>query len=150
MDSWRRKERLWTVSFLTVGCSLLFYLLQPQPVPFLPPPAPAPHLQRIVDRGTLRVVTVNSPVTYYRLQDREVGFEFDLAGLFAQQLGVNLEIITVSKYQDLFAAINSDVADLAAASITVTEPRTRQVKFGPGYLEVTQEVIYREQKLCLA
>ena len=127
-------------AFVIVGCLLLSYLLQSHPVL---PPATVPHLQRILERGTLRVATVNSPVTYYQLQDREVGFEFDLAGLFAERLGVTLEIVTVPQYQQLFQIINDDIADLAAASITVTAPRSNQVRFGPSYMEVTQEVIYR-------
>jgi membrane-bound lytic murein transglycosylase F len=141
MGSMQRKERVWTVSFLAVGTLLLLFLLITRPAPPLEPQLP--HLQRIIDSGVLRVATVNSPVTYYQLQDQDVGFEYDLAKLFAEQLGVSLQIITVPHYQELFNAVNNGLADIAAASITVTAPRLNQVQFGPAYLEVTQEVIYR-------
>jgi membrane-bound lytic murein transglycosylase F len=134
-------ERTWTVGFFAVGFGLLLVLYFQQPPP--PPEPTLAHLERIQKAGVLRVVTVNSPLTYYFIQDQEQGFEFELAAGFAAHLGVRLEMFLVSQFQDLFEALESNSADLAAASITVTDERGQRVRFGPIYQRVTQQVVYR-------
>ncbi|MDX1569756.1 MAG: membrane-bound lytic murein transglycosylase MltF [Xanthomonadales bacterium] len=136
-----RKEVRWTLLFVSVGVVLVALTLRPRPTPVVVPP-PLPHLDRILERGTLRIATVNSPVTYFNVQDREIGFEYDLARRFAADLGVELEVRT-APFHRLLDLVTSGEVDLAAASITVTPERRQRVRFGPAYQEVTQEVVYR-------
>ena len=58
-------------------------------------------LDRIKENGVLEVVTRNSPTTYYRDRNEEVGFEYELAQLFADRLGVELQIRTVPSLDDV-------------------------------------------------
>src|SRR5690606_36797142 len=45
------------------------------------------HLQEIRDAGVLRVLTRNSPTTYFEDRNGPTGFEYDLAQRFAEHLG---------------------------------------------------------------
>ena len=110
---------------------------------FKPEPPLTPHLTAILESGVLRVATVNSPLTYFNVQDRVTGLEYDLARDFAERLEVRLEMVIVGSFGELFEAVTSGRADLAAASITATPERARIVRFGPSYQEVSQQVVYR-------
>ncbi|MEM8632455.1 MAG: membrane-bound lytic murein transglycosylase MltF [Pseudomonadota bacterium] len=103
------------------------------------------QLDEVLERGTLRVATVNSPVTYFNVQDRAIGLEYDLARGFANKLGVNLKMVPVDRFADLFDAVTEGTADIAAASITATTARAESVRFGPPYQSVTQQVVYRSE-----
>ena len=62
-------------------------------------------LQRIQSRGELQVVTRNSPTTYYLDREGENGFEYALASLLAQDLGVELKISTAFTLGALFETL---------------------------------------------
>ncbi len=62
-------------------------------------------LDEIRARGELRVVTINSPTSYYLGTHGAEGLEFDLARAFAQQLGVTLVISPVENVQALQAEL---------------------------------------------
>ncbi len=85
-------------------------------------------------RGTLRVVTLNSPTTYYQGREGPAGFEYDLASAYAAHLGLKLKMHTVRTIKAVLGDVQEDRADLAAAGLTVTKERQRQFRFGPPYL----------------
>ncbi|MEM1089617.1 MAG: membrane-bound lytic murein transglycosylase MltF [Pseudomonadota bacterium] len=133
-----RLQWLWTGGFALLGLGLLtFTLTRP------PPPPPLPQLAEVQNRGELRVATVNSPVTYYNLQERDTGLEYDLAGRLAEDLNVRLRMITVDSFSQLLEAVDSGRADLAAANITVTPGRQARVRFSEPYTETIQYVVYK-------
>ncbi|MEJ2382707.1 MAG: membrane-bound lytic murein transglycosylase MltF [Gammaproteobacteria bacterium] len=100
-------------------------------------------LERIKQRGVLVVATRNSPTTYYVGPDGKTGLEYDLASGFAKRLGVKLRIVVPDRFDQIIPMVASGEADLAAAGLTVTEARTKQVRFGPHYQDITQQVVYR-------
>ncbi|MFI6479675.1 transporter substrate-binding domain-containing protein [Nonomuraea sp. NPDC050663] len=75
-----------------------------------------------------------------------VGFDIDLAGLVAKAAGRPLEVVNVD-----FDAISDGSAlregrcDLAAAGITITEERQRQVDFSKPYFEASQALLTRKK-----
>ena len=79
---------------------------------------PPSALQQIRARGELRVVTINAPTCYYLGAHGPQGFEYRLAAMFAQRLGVRLSVQTVSDASAMRAALAAGNADLAAAQIT--------------------------------
>ena len=100
-------------------------------------------LDQILALGELRVLTHGGPVTFYYGGEPR-GIEFELARGFAARLGVDLKIVVEDRLGDLLPGVRGGGrAHIAAASLTVTEPRRRLVAFGPAYGEVTQQVIYR-------
>ncbi|MEJ2590898.1 MAG: membrane-bound lytic murein transglycosylase MltF [Candidatus Thiodiazotropha sp.] len=104
---------------------------------------PPPLVERIKASGELRVVTRNSGTTLYEGPHGLVGFEHDLVVLFAKELGVKPHFIIPKKFDDLLPDVINGKAQLAAAGLTVTPERVSEIRFGPPYQEITQQVVYR-------
>ncbi|VAX05586.1 Membrane-bound lytic murein transglycosylase F (EC 4.2.2.n1) [hydrothermal vent metagenome] len=102
-----------------------------------------PLLDQIKRQGELLVVTRNSPTTYYEGPDGLTGLEYDLVQLFAKRLGVKVRYIIPDSFTEILPMIARREAHLAAAGLTMTEARESQVRFGPSYQEITQQLIYR-------
>ena len=94
--------------------------------------------------GELRVVTRVSPLSYYRDADgTPTGPEFDLARRFADELGVGLSIVPVHSYAQIYAALESGRAHVAAAALKVPAKSINSVSFGPVYQRVREHLVYR-------
>lgn len=104
---------------------------------------PPTLLEEVRAVGELRVVTRNSPTSYYIGPAGPVGPEFELVQGFADYLGVRLELMEAERFADLLADVEQGHAHLAAAGLTATEGRSQRVRFGPAYQEVSQHVVYR-------
>jgi membrane-bound lytic murein transglycosylase F len=101
-------------------------------------------LERVKEDGVLRVVTRNSPATYFQDRNGETGFEYELVKRFAEDLGVELKIETSDNMDELFDEMQKPGGPvLAAAGLIDTENRRKQVRFSRPYLDVTPQVIYR-------
>ncbi|MDB6060708.1 MAG: lytic transglycosylase [Verrucomicrobiaceae bacterium] len=102
------------------------------------------HLQEIRDAGVLRVLTRNSPTTYYEDRNGPTGFEYELAKRFADYLGVKLQIETQPSIDGIYENLGRGRADLAAAGLAITPKRQQEVDFGPGFMDVEQVVLTHE------
>ncbi|HEX3914156.1 MAG TPA: membrane-bound lytic murein transglycosylase MltF [Steroidobacteraceae bacterium] len=107
--------------------------------------APVPSLiHQIKSLGELRVVTRVSPLAYYRGPDgSQEGPEYDLARRFADELGVKLKITPMRTYAEIYAAITSGQAHLAAAGLKVPTQSVPGIEFSPAYQHVREHLIYR-------
>lgn len=101
-----------------------------------------PTLASIKREGVLRVATLNSPTTYYEDRYGATGFEYELASLFAQTLGVRLEMQQFDHLSELLSALNRHRIDVAAAGLTVTPSYKKHYTFSDAYLEAKQQLIY--------
>ncbi|MDX1561818.1 MAG: transporter substrate-binding domain-containing protein, partial [Gammaproteobacteria bacterium] len=111
---------------------------------FLGSCAPPPSLlDQIRSSGELRIITENSPTTFYYGAEERFGIEYELASAFADRLGVRLSLRTADEFWQLFPAVGTERAHIAAAGIIVTDPRRDIVDFGPGYQNVSAQLIYR-------
>lgn len=104
---------------------------------------PPSVLQQLVRSGELRVLTTAGPTTYYVDGQGSAGFEYELARMFAEHLGVELRMITPDSVDDIIPMIARREADLAAAGLIPTEEHEREVRFGPAYHEASQQLVYR-------
>jgi membrane-bound lytic murein transglycosylase F len=101
-------------------------------------------LERIQAEGVLRVITRNSPATYFQDRNGETGFEYELVKRFANDLGLELKIETADNLDELFASLSkANGPALAAAGLVESPGRRTQARFSLPYLEVTPQVIYR-------
>lgn len=82
---------------------------------------PNSSLEAIHARGALRMVTVNSPTTYYLGAHGPEGFEYRMASAFARSLGVPLVVRTVPGPAAMRAALAQGRADIAASQISPDE-----------------------------
>ena len=109
--------------------------------PVLQKPKPDPY--------TIRFVTINSPDTYFiDSQNNYAGLEYDLAKRFVDFLGApyKLEFIVVDSFDKVFPTLMRGDADIAAADISITAARKRQVLFGPAFNQVQAMVVYNRDQ----
>lgn len=100
-------------------------------------------LEQIKQDGVLYVATRNSATTYYEGPEGKTGFEYDLVSSFADELDVEVKFITPSNLADIISMVSRNEVHLAAAGLTITEPRQHWVRFTPPYQEITQQLVYR-------
>jgi len=103
-------------------------------------------LERIQSSGKLRVLTRNAGTTYYEGPHGPDGLEYQLLRRFAKRLGVKLVISVPDNLNDIMEQISTGDADIAAAGLTVTKEREKQVRFSPPYQTINQEVVYNANK----
>ncbi len=108
--------------------------------------APLPSLiHQIKTLGELRVATRYSPLTFYIGADGQpAGTEYELARGFADELGVKLKIMPLNTFAEIYAALNSGRAHLAAAGLKVPAQPIPGVEFARAYQRVREHLIYRK------
>ncbi|MEP7243796.1 MAG: membrane-bound lytic murein transglycosylase MltF [Gammaproteobacteria bacterium] len=100
-------------------------------------------LDEIRARGELRVVTINSPTSYYLGTHGAEGLEFALARTFAKDLGVTLVITPVANTAAMQVELASNRADIAAAQLT-SDPGWEFVGDPANpYEQIEQLVVYK-------
>jgi membrane-bound lytic murein transglycosylase F len=101
-------------------------------------------LDQIKALGELRVVTRTGPLAFYRdADDMPQGPEYELARRFADELGVRLKIMPADSYAQVYAALKSGLAHLAAAGLKIPAEPVAGIVFGPAYQHVGEHLVYR-------
>ena len=103
----------------------------------------ANDLQNLIEKGSLTLMTTVSPISYFKDQSGEGGYEYLIAKAFADSLGLRLKIVTVEALQELFSA-SPLTADFIAANIPQNEAQKRSLRSADPYFNVTQQVIYNK------
>jgi polar amino acid transport system substrate-binding protein len=102
---------------------------------------------KLVQPGKLTVCT-NIPYEPFQFKDASgkiVGFDVDIVDLAAKKLGVTQEIVDID-----FAVIKSGAAmaankcDVAAAGMTITEDRKKNIDFSDPYFDATQALLAKK------
>ncbi|HGF0770684.1 TPA: membrane-bound lytic murein transglycosylase MltF [Kluyvera georgiana] len=104
---------------------------------------PENRIAAIVERGELRVSTVQSPLTYATINDKVYGLDYELAQQFADYLGVKLKITVRQNISQLFDDLDHGDADLLAAGLVYNTERVQNYQAGPTYYSVSQQLVYR-------
>jgi membrane-bound lytic murein transglycosylase F len=105
--------------------------------------SPPPLIEQIRDLGELRVVTRNTPSTFFEGPEGPAGPEYDLVKGLADSLGVELVIITVDSVSEIMPRLLSGDAHMAAAGLSMTESRLEYLDFGHPYNTVDMHLIYK-------
>lgn len=109
------------------------------------PDTPIPPVQ---ESHELVVLTRNSPTTYYEdAHGNYAGLEYDLANLFAQELGVNVRFVVATEFSKIIPTLTKKQAHLVAAGLTITPERGKIIRFGPAYQTVQQQIVYNNLTL---
>jgi len=104
---------------------------------------PPPTLDRVRARGELRVVTLNSPTSYYEGTHGPEGLEYELANAFAKELGVRLKIYAAPHIRAMQTELDTGRADIAAAQLTADRSWHLIGVAGTVYERVPQYVVFR-------
>ncbi len=96
------------------------------------------------EKPCLTVLTRNAPTTvFYDAQNKPAGFEYDLVKAFAKDNGYKVDLKLEDSVQAVMNGMLAKAGDIAAAGLTKTALRNRDLYTGPVYLEVTEEVVCR-------
>ena len=90
---------------------------------------------------TLRIITRNSPETYFMWRGELMGFEYELMREFAKRHKVRLEVIVAESYQQMKALLKEGKGDLIAAGLSRIEERRSELKFSFRYNRVSELLV---------
>ncbi|MBW1954751.1 MAG: membrane-bound lytic murein transglycosylase MltF [Deltaproteobacteria bacterium] len=105
------------------------------------PQGPGTPLQRILQKGEIKVITRNNAHCYYFYRDQPMGFEYELSRAFADFLGVKLKVEVAHRWEQMIPDLLKGRGDLIAASLTITPSRKCRVAFSEPYMEIRQRLI---------
>ena len=106
-------------------------------------PAPQP-IAPMSQSGELVVLTVNGPATYFEdAQGQPSGFEYDLATLFARELGVRPSFLTVDNAAKINDLLRNGQAHLAAAALARHVDFPGGLAWGPAYFTTQHQLVGR-------
>ncbi|HCD7629549.1 TPA: membrane-bound lytic murein transglycosylase MltF [Citrobacter farmeri] len=101
------------------------------------------RIAAIQSRGELRVSTIESPLTWTKLNGKPYGLDYELAQQFASYLGVKLKITVRQNISQLFDDLDNGDADLLAAGLVYNSERVKNYQPGPTYYSVSQQLVYK-------
>jgi len=98
-------------------------------------------LPAIKQDRTLRVATRNSAANYFVWRGQLLGFEYELAKRFADDLGVRLEIVVADPQESVLELVRSGRADMAAAFLTPRSGRNEDIAWSRPYHFAVKRVV---------
>ncbi|MGG8276818.1 membrane-bound lytic murein transglycosylase MltF [Klebsiella sp. 141198] len=104
---------------------------------------PENRVAGIIARGELRVSTINSPLTYTAINNKDYGLDYELAKRFADYLGVKLKVTVRQNISQLFDDLDAGKTDMLAAGLVYNTERVKNYQAGPTYYSVSQQLVYR-------
>lgn len=122
------------IIFLFISCNLLFVYMNSSGFR---------ELDKILNAGKITVITHNNSHCYYLYRDQAMGFEYELAKLFADYLGVDLEVNISEKWDSMISALKDGTGSFVAASMTITPKRQKEAAFSDRYMSTQQYVVVR-------
>jgi Na+/H+-dicarboxylate symporter/ABC-type amino acid transport substrate-binding protein len=108
-----------------------------------------PVLERVRARGTLRVGYREGfmPLSFTNPAGELVGFDIEMAGALARDLGVALELVPLDPTPAVVAAqVNSGYCDVAMPGIAVTAETASALAFSEPYLDLTLAFAVRDHR----
>ncbi|WP_372882065.1 membrane-bound lytic murein transglycosylase MltF [Psychromonas sp.] len=106
--------------------------------------SPATRLEKIQNRGEIRMGTINDTLTYSYDGSVRSGVDYELGKQFADQLQVKLTVNVYPSYEALFRALDNDKVDFLGAGLTLTPKRAQKYRSSPPYYYVSQKVVYHK------
>lgn len=101
------------------------------------------HLSIIKKRGELKVLTRNTPTTFYEDASGQTGFEYELLNAFAAYLGVKLTLSTDKDTHLISPLLLGKSIDLSAAGLSARIEGVESMNLGPVYGSTKAQVIYK-------
>ena len=98
-------------------------------------------LPQLQDRGVLRVIVSEEPITYIPRQAEPVTLDYDIAHSLADALNLKLELVKSDNYVQMLEKLLGGEGDIIASSLTVTPDREKIAAFSVPYLYVDEYLI---------
>lgn len=99
-------------------------------------------LQEIRSEGVLHVITRNAPSVYYEGRDGPTGYDYELARLFANELGVELKVRVADDNTGVLSVIDQDYAHIGLAGFSARPDFPGQYHTVSNGVEAESVVVY--------
>jgi membrane-bound lytic murein transglycosylase F len=100
-------------------------------------------LERIRDRGALRVVTEYNSISYFIYRGQPMGFQYEMLQELANYLDLALEVSVSNDLERNFSDLQEGSTDMIAMNLTVTSERKSRVSFTAPLLQTRQVLVQR-------
>lgn len=110
-------------------------------IPTIPHVPPGEHLNQITSKDYLTVHTRNSPTTFYEGRHGPTGFEYELMHLFADYLGVSLNLNANHHTESVLPAVREQ-GDIGAAALPLLSD-TPGIHYTRPIIQMQPLVVYR-------
>lgn len=114
---------------------LLLAIFQLQPI--------TTALQQVQARGELVVTGVSGPTTFYQSSNGARGLQYELARLFAEDLGVKLVLKDAGSTDGVLEAIRFNHTDIAITGLASDDARLTRLRTGTPYMAVSEQLVQR-------
>lgn len=104
------------------------------------------RLHEIQERGKLVAVCDFNPTDYFVYRGELMGYQYERLKIFADFLGVDLEIKVIHDLNRAFRELNDDKVDLVAMGLTITKERSKKVRFANPFMETRQMLVQHKPK----
>jgi len=102
---------------------------------------PTAHLNEILAKREITLITRNTTQSYYLYRDQAMGFEYDLAKAFAEFIGVRLRVALADDWPSMLSKLEETPTGFIAAGLPILPSRSSQAAFSSGYLTSWQHII---------
>ena len=106
-------------------------------------------LERIKERGYIRVLTRNNPACYFIHRGQLMGFEYEMINRFAKKHDLEVVVIVPEQWSDMGRWLEEGRADLIAATVTMTPRRfanKRDLAFCHHYGKFFEDIVGRSDE----
>lgn len=100
-------------------------------------------LQQVHQRGELVITGVSGPTTFYKTSAGARGLQYELAHLFAEELGVKLVLKDAGNTDGVLNAIRYNSTDIAITGLASDDPRLTRLRTAAPYMAVSEQLIQR-------
>lgn len=104
-------------------------------------------VEGIKKRGVLRVISRNSSTSYFLHRGSEAGFNYELAKLLADELGVRLEMVVPRAPRDMVPWLLQGRGDIIVGGMPIDAPRASRVRMTRPYLQTSHVVVTRKGRV---
>ena len=102
------------------------------------------RIHEIQERGKLIAVTDYSSTDYFVYRGEPMGFQYEKLKIFADHLGVELEIRVTKSLEDAYYDLEMGDVDLVAMGLTVTTDKPKTIDFTEPILQTRQMLVQRK------
>ena len=102
------------------------------------------RIHEIQERGKLIATTNYNSTDYFIYRGEPMGFQYEKLKMFADYLGVELEINVAKNLDDAFLSLEEGRSDVIALGLTITLGRSEKVDFTLPILQTRQMLVQRK------
>lgn len=100
-------------------------------------------LQQVQQRGELIVTGVSGPTTFYKTSNGARGLQYELARLFAEDLGVKLVLRDAGSTGKVLNTIRHNHTDIAITGLASDDARLSRLRTATPYMAVSEQLVQR-------